>query len=96
MELLEREIPITQTPAEPRALEGDQPANPQAVEQYLEAVEEAFRALARSRSKAELERTAYRLYEEFRPQVPEGEHGWGAKGVLDLEKVQRLAEKESA
>lgn len=104
VKLLGRDIPITQTPAGPRALEDDQPANPQAVERYLESrfgphletVEEAFRALARSRSKEELERTAYRLYEEFRPKVPEGERGWGAKGVLDLEKVRRLAEKESA
>jgi hypothetical protein len=103
VKLLGRDIPIAQTPAGPRALEGDQPANPQAVERYLESrfgphlemVEEAFRALARSRSKEDLERSAYRLYEVFRPKVPEGERGWGARGVLDLEKIRQLAENAS-
>jgi len=55
-----------------------------------------LRSLAQSRSKEELERTTYKLYEEFRPRVPEGERGWGAKGVLDLEKIRRLAEESSA
>ena len=34
---------------------------------------------------------AFRLYEQFRPAIPEGEAGWGAKGVLDLETIEALA-----
>ena len=30
------------------------------------------------------------LYEQFRPAIPEGEAGWGAKGVLDLAKIESL------
>jgi len=32
----------------------------------------------------ELEAEAYGLYERFRPSVPAGVKGWGAKGELDL------------
>jgi hypothetical protein len=31
------------------------------------------------------------LYERFRPSVPEGKKGWGAKGKLDLGLIGRLA-----
>ncbi len=37
---------------------------------------------------AELQRRGFRLYEHFRPDVPAGESGWGAKGELDLAKVR--------
>jgi hypothetical protein len=37
---------------------------------------------------------AFRLYERFRPGVPAGESGWGAKGTLSLEKIQTMAEKQ--
>lgn len=33
----------------------------------------------------------FHLYEKFRPEVPSDEKGWGAKGVLDLAKVDALA-----
>ena len=35
----------------------------------------------------ELNRVGFRLYEHFRPEVPPDVRGWGAKGVLDLEKI---------
>jgi hypothetical protein len=40
----------------------------------------------------ELNRIGFRLYERFRPEVPEGVQGWGAKGELRLERVRPSAE----
>ena len=40
----------------------------------------------------ELNRVGFRLYEAFRPEVPAGVRGWGAKGELDLRKVRNAAE----
>jgi hypothetical protein len=36
----------------------------------------------------ELNERAFGFYEEFRPEVKNGQRGWGRKGVLDLEKVK--------
>jgi hypothetical protein len=36
---------------------------------------------------------AFRLYEAFRPGVPAGERGWGAKGKLSFKKIEDLAER---
>jgi hypothetical protein len=47
--------------------------------------------LARSREPEALAEECFRLYEEFRPGVPEGESGWGAKGTLSLKKIEQLA-----
>lgn len=33
---------------------------------------------------------AYKLYEDFRPGIPDGVQGWGAKGLLDLSKLSLL------
>src|ERR1019366_4826341 len=33
---------------------------------------------------SELAHDAYPLYERFRPEIPAGKKGWGAKGDLDL------------
>lgn len=38
-----------------------------------------------------LQQEAYRLYCEFRPEVAQGAEGWGAKGILDLRKMQNMA-----
>jgi len=48
--------------------------------------------LAKAYSAKELERKAYDLYEKFRPEIPEGTKGWGAKGELDLDTIRSLAE----
>jgi hypothetical protein len=48
-------------------------------------------ALARSFPPQELAERAYSLYEHFRPEVPAGQRGWGAKGVLDLTRLASLA-----
>ena len=49
--------------------------------------------LAKSREPEALAVEAFRLYETFRPSVPAGERGWGAKGTLSLEKIEQLAGK---
>jgi hypothetical protein len=69
------------------------------VERYLEgkfgeplpAVREAMRALAKAFKPDRLAQEAFGLYEEFRPGIPEGVGGWGAKGELDLNRVRALA-----
>jgi hypothetical protein len=35
----------------------------------------------------------FHLYERFRPEVPADERGWDAKGVLDLAKIEALAQR---
>ena len=34
------------------------------------------------------------LYEQFRPSIPEGVKGWGAKGDLDLGLIEGLARQK--
>jgi len=94
--LIGRTIPVVRTPEGLRALDKDQPVKPESMERYLEGkfgdalaeVRAAMEALAGSLPPAELARTAFRLYEGFRPAVPEGEAGWGKAGVLDLAKLR--------
>ena len=40
----------------------------------------------------ELNRIGFRLYERFRPEVPEGVKGWGAKGEFSLAAVAAAAD----
>jgi hypothetical protein len=76
---------------------------PETVRKYLErafgadlvAVASALRKLAGAYEPDELERRAYALYEQFRPVVPAGVGGWGAKGELDLGVVRRLARRRA-
>jgi hypothetical protein len=48
--------------------------------------------LAKAYTPKQLEKKAYDLYEKFRPEIPEGKKGWGAKGELDLGYIRSLAE----
>ena len=97
--LLGREVPVVSTPAGPRAAKDGKADSPQAVERYLasrfgdslEPARAAMAALARSFPPQELAERAYSLYEHFRPEVPAGQRGWGAKGVLDLAHLASLA-----
>lgn len=99
--LMGRKIPVARTRAGVRAIHGDTPDEPAAVERYLAgklgdalpAVREAMTALARSMPADELADRAYALYEAFRPRIPPGERGWGAKGTLDLARLRKLAGK---
>ena len=48
-------------------------------------------ALAAAYPPDQLAAKAYALYEQFRPDVPEGKRGWGAAGLLDLKVIRSLA-----
>ena len=94
--LLGRNIPVTDHNGSQFALDGDKAAAPGQARTYVEkalgghltAVRRAMDALARSLPPEELNRVAFRLYEQFRPEVPAGVKGWGAKGILDLSRIE--------
>lgn len=102
IDLLGRGVPAIHTKDGIRALEKEKPAKPESVQRYLEskfgaALEDARMAmtvLAKSRPPPKLAFEAFRLYEDFRPGIPAGTQGWGAKGTLDLAKITKLAEKD--
>ncbi len=56
--------------------------------EHLAAVRAAMEDLASRYVPQELNWVGFRLYEHFRPDVPRDARGWGAKGVLDLEKIR--------
>jgi hypothetical protein len=100
IELCGRGIPSKNTVDGVRAVVKDKPVDPAAVQQYLEKkfgedldrVKAAMRELAESFEPEELSGRAYSLYEKFRPTVPKGKRGWGAKGDLDLDLIRSLAD----
>jgi hypothetical protein len=49
--------------------------------------------VARSFRPAELAAAAYGMYERFRPTVPAGTRGWGARGDLDTDFIRSLAKR---
>ena len=102
IEVLARPVPATNTDDGIRAVRGRNPIDPDSVRHYLEerfgedlkAVRSAMQKLARAYKPQELAHNGYALYEEFRPAVPEGVRGWGAKGELDLGLIGRLATRK--
>ena len=101
--LLGRVVPVLHADEVLRAVGKDQePVAPEGVEKYLTSkfgeslpvMRAAMTKLAKSRSVDVLADEAFHLYERFRPSVPAGESGWGAKGTLSLKKIQGLAEKK--
>ena len=94
--LLGRDVPVAEQKGSRYALDGDKPASPRPAHAYVEkafgehlpAVRRAMERLADALPPDELNRTGFRLYERFRPEVPAGAKGWGAKGVLDLEQIE--------
>jgi hypothetical protein len=102
IEVVGRPIPAVQTDHGIRATTKGEEIDPKSVERYLEKkfgeslpdVQAALEALAQAYPPQELEQRAYKLYEQFRPGVPEGTPGWGASGDLDLQRIRRLAKKD--
>ncbi len=102
IEVVGRMIPAVQTEHGLRAAISGEQIDPKSVERYLEKkfgadlgeVKAALEALAQAYPLQELKQRAYRLYEQFRPGVAEGIHGWGAMGELDLERISKLAKKD--
>lgn len=99
VDLMHRAVPVKRTADGLRALSKDRPIDPDSVARYLESkfgaalddAKAAMTALARSRPADELAAEAYRLYVDFRPDVPAGTRGWGAAGKLDLRRIAALA-----
>ena len=102
--LLGRAVPVLHTEQGLRAVGKDQkPVTPSSVEKYLTSkfgaalpgVWQAMEQLAKSRTPERLADEGFRLYEQFRPGVPAGEKGWGAKGTLSLKKIKEMASAKS-
>ena len=101
VEVVGRMVPAIQTESGLRATAKGEAIDPKSVERYLEKkfgaalgeVQAALETLAQTYPPRELEQRAFKLYEQFRPSVPEGTAGWGASGELNLERIRRLAKK---
>ena len=98
--LLGREVPVLPVAdGTLRAEDDGKPASAKSVQSYiarafgdrLTEVRTTMEALAASLSPEELNRVGFRLYEHFRPDVPAGAQGWGAKGQLRLERIRDAA-----
>jgi hypothetical protein len=100
VQILGRPVPVINTEHGIRALTKDKPVEPSSVQRYLENkfgealddVRSAMKTLASSYEPEQLARRAYPLYEQFRPEIPEGKKGWGAAGDLDLDRIRELKE----
>jgi hypothetical protein len=96
-----RAVPVINTADGVRATAKGAPVHPAGVQHYLEGkfgaalpeVRRAMEELAASFTPGELEERAYPLYVEFRPRIPEGVQGWGAKGRLDTDRIRSLARR---
>jgi hypothetical protein len=99
VELLGRALPAVNTDQGVRAVIKAKPIEPEGVERYLEgkfgdALPEVLKAmteLANALNPDELAQKGFNLCEQFRPVIPEGVQGWGAKRELDLERIRKLA-----
>jgi hypothetical protein len=98
VDVLRRVVPVVRTPDGLRALSGGRPISPTSVQRYLQGkfggnltpARAAMRRLARSVPPKTLAANGYALYVKFRPSVPTGVKGWGARGNLDLTLIRRL------
>ena len=99
--LLGRNVPVVPTRDGLRAVSKGEITKPQSVTRYLvskfgdhlESARTAMHQLAASLPVDELNERAFHLYEDFRPEVSADERGWGAKGVLDLGKIDAMAQR---
>jgi len=98
-EICGRDVPAINTADGVRAVIKDKPIAAQGVATYLQSkfgdsldtVRAAMRDLAKSFPPAQLAQQAFTLYEKFRPEIPPGKAGWGAKGTLDPDRIRSLA-----
>ena len=99
VEILGRGVPAIKTPKGLRASIKGEEIDPESAERYLRGkfgddlddARAAMEKLAKAYAPKQLESKAYDLYEKFRPEIPEGKKGWGAKGELDLDYIISLA-----
>ena len=98
IEILGRGVPAVKTPQGLRAAIKGEEIDAESVGSYLkkkfgddlDEARAAMEKLAKAYTPKQLEREAYGLYEKFRPKIPEGTKGWGAKGELDLDYIRSL------
>jgi hypothetical protein len=103
IELCGRPVPAKNVDKGVRAVIGRTVVDSESARRYLEtkfgdnleAARSAMTALAKAYKPKELSIEAFGLYEQFRPDVPAGTKGWGAKGVLDLRKILAMAKRQS-
>jgi len=103
VELLGRVVPAQHTAQGLRALDKSKTIEPEGVERYLQLkfgpalgeIRQAMEVLARAFSSKELTAQAFALYERFRPAIPSGVQGWGAKGELSPEFIRSLARQKT-
>src|SRR5687767_1872537 len=99
IEILGRGVPAVKTAQGLRATIKGEQIEAESVQKYLKqkfaddlaAARLAMEKLAKAYTPRQLEHEAYSLYEKFRPKIPEGTKGWGAKGDLDLDYIRSLA-----
>lgn len=99
VEICGRPVPAINTADGVRAVIRNKPIDARSVERYLEskfgesldAVRAAMRNLAKAFRPEQLLENGFRLYEKFRPAIPEGVKGWGTKGDLDIDRIRSLA-----
>ena len=102
IELCGRPVPAKNTDEGVRAVSGDKPIDPDRVARYLshkfgdnlDSVKEAMEGLAGACGPDDLAERAFASYERFRPAIPAGKKGWGAKGQLDLDLIRSLAARK--
>jgi hypothetical protein len=99
VDLCTRPVPARNTEDGVRAVVKDKPIEPEKVQKYLEqkfgdtlgAARAAMEELAQALEPEDLNARGYDLYAAFRPEIPRGKRGWGAKGELDLALIRSLA-----
>jgi hypothetical protein len=99
IEICGRSVPAIKTTDGVRAVTKDKPIDAKSVERYLESkfreslgtARAAMRDLAKAFRPEQLSENAFSLYEKFRPAIPAGVAGWGAKGKLDIDRIRSLA-----
>jgi hypothetical protein len=98
--LLGREIPVllhedgthrANEKGKPMAAQGCRTYIARAFGDRLGEVRSEMAALAGLLPPGELNRVGFRLYEKFRPEVPKGAEGWGAKGELHVHRIRAAA-----
>jgi hypothetical protein len=102
VEICGRQVPAMNTPDGIRAVIDNQPIEAKSAERYLESkfgeslstVRAAMRDLAKAFKPDQLRTNAFTLYEKFRPAIPEGVRGWGAKGNLDIDRIRSLVKEK--
>jgi hypothetical protein len=99
VEICGRSVQAVNTKDGVRAVTKNKPIESTSVERYLGSkfgdslgpARAAMRDLAKAFRPEQLSKDAFSLYEKFRPAIPEGVRGWGAKGRLDIDRIRSLA-----